>query len=654
LKYLFVKVLFVLALSIFFLPDALRAQDKAKIAALETQLASANNDNDRLRILGDLCWNYSFTSFDKALDYGKQELDLAQKMRNDTAVALAYSDIGIVHIRANNLKEALIFNQKAYDLRKKLGLKNKMAGSLTNLAVIYKQLGNYDKAVQNMSEALHIYTEAGDEAKQALVLNNIGKFYLDNNKPEDAKNYLLQSLSLAKKLNQKALEANARGNLMGYYLKKEQFADGIKMGDIALKICKELGDENSVATIYNTLGVIYQKTKQYDKALEYNQQSIAIREGLKDQLGVGSCYKNIASIYIEQEKFTEADIYLKKAIAVFNQLKAKNYLQEAYTLAASMNEKQNTYKEALVNMQLSQKIKDSLFNRKTADKINELQIKYETEKKEQSIRLLNKQTIIQQLQIGKRNTTILIICGVFLVAIAFAGMFYGRYKLKQDARLQAEVIRQQDMAAKGIIEAEERERKRIAGDLHDGVGQLFSAVKMNMNGLFERMSFTNDTERVLAEKTLALVDESCVEVRSIAHQMMPNVLLKMGLVSAVKDFVNKIDADKLKVLVETAGLNERLDNDVEIVLYRVIQECVNNVIKHARASVLDIQLIHEDGEVAVTIEDNGRGFDTADKEKFEGIGLKNIITRVEYLKGTIEVSSAPGRGTLIAIHVPVS
>ncbi|MEO6149949.1 MAG: sensor histidine kinase, partial [Mucilaginibacter sp.] len=226
--------------------------------------------------------------------------------------------------------------------------------------------------------------------------------------------------------------------------------------------------------------------------------------------------------------------------------------------------------------------------------------------------------------------------------------------LKQDARLQAEVIRQQDMAAKNIIEAEERERKRIASDLHDGVGQLFSAVKMNMDGLFSRVKFSSEKERALAEKTLALVDESCVEVRGIAHQMMPNVLLKLGLVSALKDFVSKLDANKLKVLVETVGLNERLDSDVEIVLYRVIQECVNNVIKHARATMLDIQLVNEDNEVSVTIEDNGRGFDTTDKAKFDGIGLKNITTRVEYLKGTIDISSAPGKGTLIAIHVPLS
>ncbi|RYY35159.1 MAG: tetratricopeptide repeat protein [Sphingobacteriaceae bacterium] len=630
------------------------AQDKAQIASLEEKLAATTNNNEKLRLLGDLCWNYSFISFDKALYFGKQELELAQKIKNDTIVALAYSDIGIVHTRANNLREALANHKKAYELRKKLGLKDKMAGSLTNLAVIYKQLGNYDMAISNMTEALQIYTAAGDEAKQAILLNNIGKFYLDNNKPEDAKTYLLQSIALSKKVGLKAMEANASGNLMGYYIKKEQYAEALKMGDNALKVYSGLNNLNEMATVYNTMGVVYDKMGRYKEALQYNQKSIKIREGLKDKLGIASCHKNIAAIYIKLEQYDEADKYLKLAIAEFTRMQAKVYLQEAYGLQAQLNEKQQSYKTALENVQASQQIKDSLFNRNTADKINELQIKYETARKEERIKLLNKQNIIQKLQITQRNTTIAIIGGLFLILIAFGALFYNRYRLKQEAHLQAEMLRQQNIAAKGIIEAEERERKRIAGDLHDGVGQLFSVVKMNMSGLFERMTFASDQEKDVAEKTLALVDESCTEVRSIAHHMMPNVLLKAGLVNAVKDFVHKIDSRKLRVVLETSGLDERLDNDVEMVLYRVIQECVNNVIKHAGATMLDIQLMRDSEEITITIEDNGQGFDTTNREKFDGIGLKNITQRIEYLKGSADISSSPGRGTLVAIHVPLT
>jgi two-component system NarL family sensor kinase len=189
--------------------------------------------------------------------------------------------------------------------------------------------------------------------------------------------------------------------------------------------------------------------------------------------------------------------------------------------------------------------------------------------------------------------------------------------------------------------------------LHDGVGQLFSAVRMNLSSLMERVVLINADEQALAEKTLAMVDESCKEVRTIAHQMMPNILLKTGLASAIKDFVNKIDSQHLKINLEAYGLDERLDNNVEIVLYRVVQECVNNVIKHSKANRLDINLTREERDISVTIEDNGVGFNTADKLKFEGIGLKNIITRVKYLKGSVDISSDQNKGTLVAIYIPL-
>jgi two-component system, NarL family, sensor kinase len=134
--------------------------------------------------------------------------------------------------------------------------------------------------------------------------------------------------------------------------------------------------------------------------------------------------------------------------------------------------------------------------------------------------------------------------------------------------------------------------------------------------------------------------------------MMPNALLKTGLTAAIREFIDKIDYSVLKVELSSEGLNDRLDSNTETVLYRVIQECVNNVIKHSGANHLDISLIKDNEGISATIEDNGKGFDSKDNSKFEGIGLKNIRTRVEYLKGSVEFDSKPGKGTLVAIHIP--
>ena len=155
------------------------------------------------------------------------------------------------------------------------------------------------------------------------------------------------------------------------------------------------------------------------------------------------------------------------------------------------------------------------------------------------------------------------------------------------------------------------------------------------------------------EKTMALVDESCKEVRQVSHNMMPNALLKKGLVNAVREFTQQIDRSVIAINLQTEGLNKELNSITETILYRVIQECVNNAIKHAAASELDISIQNSSDGIDVLIEDNGKGFNTnfTAGEK-EGLGLQNIRSRISFLKGTVQWDSSPGNGTVVAIHLP--
>src|SRR5690606_18741818 len=153
------------------------------------------------------------------------------------------------------------------------------------------------------------------------------------------------------------------------------------------------------------------------------------------------------------------------------------------------------------------------------------------------------------------------------------------------------------------------------------------------------------------EKTLALVDESCREVRSISHQMMPNTLAKSGIVADVRNFIEKIDSSILDIELQVEGFTDTLEGNEEIILYRVIQEAVNNVTKHSGATTLLIKLQKTKELITVLIKDNGKGFDTS--QSFEGIGLKNIRTRIEYLKGSIDFTSSPNSGTAINSSIPI-
>ena len=200
--------------------------------------------------------------------------------------------------------------------------------------------------------------------------------------------------------------------------------------------------------------------------------------------------------------------------------------------------------------------------------------------------------------------------------------------------------------------AEENERKRIASDLHDGVGQTMSAARMNLSALSHSINLETDEQKNNFDKIKLLIDESCNEVRTVSHNMMPGSLAKKGLAQAVKEFTDKINQQVLQINFHSDGFDKSTDVNNETVLYRIIQECVNNVLKHAQAKTLDISLIKDKDGISISIEDNGKGFNINLMNANEGIGLKNIKARVAFLKGIVEWQSSPGRGTLVAIHVP--
>lgn len=156
------------------------------------------------------------------------------------------------------------------------------------------------------------------------------------------------------------------------------------------------------------------------------------------------------------------------------------------------------------------------------------------------------------------------------------------------------------------------------------------------------------------ERSLDMLDTSIKELRRVAHNMMPEMLTKFGLDEALKEYCNTVNATKLlAVKYQSLGMNTRLDKATEIIIYRILQELLNNTLKHAAASETFIQLIREGNRLNIVVEDNGKGFDTAILENSTGAGWANIRSRVEYLKGQLDVHSDPGKGTLVNIELNV-
>lgn len=556
--------------------------------------------------------------------------------------------INYCFLHRNEFTEKCIqFSELAREKSKAIGYKAGEARSITNLGALKSITGDYAAALQHHFEALKIWEKEQFSRGIMLSNNNIGEVYgyLKNDSLQFR--YLNEALKIADTYNFADGIALIKLNISLYYAAKNDFRKAVNSQLDAIILFEQQDKHNEAAVGYSNAGAYQFYLGSLDSALYYYEKAKAIGERLNDKRVLSMSFANIAEVYENTNKISAALDNYNKSIDLAKSNKFKEQLIFCYGQLAGIYQKQQNYPEAIKYIKLQQGVKDSVLNSISSKQINELQTKYETEKKEHTIQQ-------QQFEIARKNYWIGGVLGLLLLTAVSGFYVYRSNKLNQAKKMQEAIMLQQDMATKAVIEAEENERKRIAGDLHDGIGQTMSAAKMNLSSIESRLDFKNEDDKLAFEKIVHLVDESCKEVRSVSHNMMPNALLKRGLSSAVKEFIDKIDSRVLKVNLFSEGLNERLNSNVETVLYRVIQECVNNVIKHSEANQLDISLIKDADGISVTIEDNGKGFITGAKLNSDGIGIKNILARVEYLKGTIDFDSAPGKGTLVAIHAPLS
>ncbi len=506
--------------------------------------------------------------------------------------------------------------------------------------------GRYDVAASRYYSSVVNLENSTDKRQLALTFNEVGKLYRKTKDLDRSLENYDKALSIFRSLADSggiAMIMNESGVVFEY---KQDYEEAIRRYKTSLEINRIRKDSVGISYALNFLAGVYVLQKKYTDAEEMMLQVIETRSNLKDTFGLALAYTDMGALYNAKGDLNKAKLNLEKGNAIAQQIGYPELMSNNYLELSTIAQKQGDYKKALAYFQQRTALRDSIFNLEKTKQIEELNTKYETVKKEQMIEQ-------QQNRITLQNFIFLGVGGLVLLLSLLVHSQYKRYKLRKESQLQAAIMKQQELATKAVIEAEENERQRIAKDLHDGVGQMMSAAKMNLSAFESELQFTDRKQQQDFEKLIQLVDESCREVRTVSHLMMPNALLKNNLADAIRDFTDKLDKKMLNVHLYTEGLEQRLNSGVETVLYRVLQECVTNVIKHANAGTLDISIVKDKDGISATIEDNGKGFDTTDKEKFEGIGLKNIITRVGYLKGTVDFDSAPGRGTVVALHVPL-
>lgn len=657
MKY-FIQLLFILSISI------IKAQT-VNDSLIRLLNLNKTPDSVKIKLAGDISWNFLGNDIEKAMFYAKKELELAKKIDNKKEIAQANSDIGNVFNRMASFDSTLYYYNIALKIRQSLNDKIKSAGIYSNIATVYTRQSKFKEALDLNFKSLKLYEQIGDSANQANILGNIGILYYNLEQNKSANEFFIKGLRLARLCHKQLIEANILIELGGI-----KFEEGVKNDIIVNR--KELdsallyfNDANTILTEYNAIynlavvnnniGRIYVQLNDYEKATQYYNQGLIYRQQMNDDYGIGLSYLNLGKVSKLKKLYPNSIDFYKKAATIFSEIKSYIDLKQVYGEMSVVYEDMKDYHNAMVFHQLYTQYSDSVYTSENAKQMAEMQTKYDVEKKDLELAKNKAELKAKEEQAFIKNIIIISVIGLIILLCIVAFLFYRKKQVEQQAKLDAEIANQKEIRTKSILEAEEKERRRIAQDLHDGVGQLLSAAKLNLSNLESKIKVETEDQKVAMQNALTLVDDSVKEVRAVSHNMMPNTLIKLGLGSAVREFITKLgNAPTLKVDLEIVGLDTRLNDQVETVLYRVIQEIVNNIIKHAKASQISMQLIRHETELNVMIEDNGIGFDTNKLDTFDGIGLKGIQTRIEFLNGSVHFDSSIGRGTTVIIDVPLA
>ncbi|CAM1373623.1 tetratricopeptide repeat-containing sensor histidine kinase [Tenacibaculum xiamenense] len=561
----------------------------------------------------------------KKYDSCKSILDIVKLYKNALSpkhLSNYYLNNAYYFKEKNNLDSSVYYYTKSLHFFERDTSKNitERANIYAGLASVYSQTKNSKKHLFYLKRYLNEAKKSKNDYKIGAALNNLGVFYDKNQNPEKALFYFKKSLKFKlRNTNRNSVLQNIGSIYLNYYNNSDSASYYNK------KAINEFTSNRTLAHIHYDLSVIEKRRKNYQKE---NTELLEALSKLKTDPFVElelSIYKNLYLNFVRLNSIDRSVFYLKKY--------------------DSLNEKFTN---------------DNLIR-----KTEEIETQYQVEKKEVQIEnLKHLNTIASEKAKAKQNQiialTVFIILGFTTTYLILKNSRKKRLLAEQEKDLEQQknltLLKEQEITAiNAMIDGQEKERIRIAEDLHDNIGSVLATLKLH----FENLQLNRDKKQfdqdVLFQKTETLIDEAYLKIRSIAHAKNSGVIANQGLLVAVKLMAEKISsANKIQINVIDFGLNNRLENSLEIALFRIIQELVTNVIKHAKATEVNINISQFDDHINLIVEDNGIGFNYNAIDHSQGMGLGSIEKRVDHLEGSFEIDSTTNKGTSIIIDFPIN
>jgi signal transduction histidine kinase len=555
------------------------------------------------------------------------------------------------------------------------------------LAIPYDMMvGDFSGSIKKFQRGRKIAADLGNVNKEAKCDELLGLVLYLEGSYDSSTVYNLQAMELYRQSgNQKGL-----GNVYcshGYNMKRRNLNEAFRYMRMGLNTLEELNAEYELRGAYDNFGVLFEMRGDLDSAIVFYDRALDLKERSNDSIGIPFSLNNIGGAYLIKGDAKSALPYFDRAYGIrmrrndiFGIIENMTLFGDYYYKTSDYNTSINWYEksnvwcdslkypyqqqynlqqlsrcyekvgrinEALNAERRSALLGDSLLNEKNSRTIFELEKKYELSDKNLQIAELDKKA-------AQRAVYIIVAIAILLLSVLLFFLRTQVLKRKARAERDAALLAEREAGLKAVFDATEEERKRIAKDLHDGIGQQLSGLKLSWEALRSRIESNSPEEKEVLKKLSTVLDDSARDVRSISHQMMPRALQERGLLPAISDMLEKsLGLTSIRYTLEHYKVQDvRFDERVEVGVYRVCQELVSNIIKHSGASEVMVQLLMSKQYLILIVEDNGKGF-SKDKTG-SGIGLMNMTSRINTVNGDITMEPSPESGTVATIRIPVS
>jgi two-component system, NarL family, sensor kinase len=644
-KHIYYVWICLMAILFLFVSSFSFAQKTSSLDSLEKRLPTISG-NDKALALYELVYGYLRVDINKAKIFADDSRQFAKTLSDPKGLAYVKMALGIYNGRMGQLDSSVYYLNVARGLATQSQNHHALVRIYASLGHTYISSGKPEQGIENMFAGLRVLDEHPDLEMELKLRTNVAWAYLELKQYRNCIDYGLQNLRRMEGTEFEWIALYSYNNVAISYgalgdLDSAQFF--IKKGIAA---ARNNNDFQALANGHFILGTIYSNAKKYDLAIAEYLKARPFRERVGNPLFIVSDLYTISELYYKTGEYLKGVQAASEALAIAEKYNLQLKYEGTYLSLAQNYEGLKDFRNASKYYRLWAIAKDSVYTNANAEAITEISTKYETEKKEQQLLIQKAELAEQEAELQKTYVVITALAVTLLLIVVIFLLLRRSAKRKRELFLREAQI-------EATIHSQENERRRFARDLHDGMGQLISALRLALHSI--NKNSTIEERHAVAGKAEVLLNDMHREIRSIAFNLMPQTLVKSGLLPALREMASRLsDSASSTVRVNAFDLPERLSEVQEISLYRVIQEWINNVVKYSNATLIEIQLVGYDEEISITIEDNGDGFDPAALNNSSGNGWKNIISRINLIKGFVDIDTQPGRaGTTLIIRIPI-